>query len=75
MSLEQIEKQARDLAQYAITNDSKWAADTILLLLPVVRAAIEWKRVADDPGASVWKYTMKLDEAIDTLHSHTKASR
>lgn len=33
----------------------------------VCETAIEWKRVADDPGAPVWKYTMKLDAAIDAF--------
>lgn len=32
---------------------------------PVYEAAKEWKRIADDPGAPVWKYTMLLDAAID----------
>lgn len=38
----------------------------------VCEAAIEWKRVADDPGAPVWEYTMKLDAAIDALVAQRK---
>jgi hypothetical protein len=33
----------------------------------VVEAAVKWKKVADDPGAPVWKYTMELDAALDAL--------
>lgn len=30
-------------------------------------AAKRWKAVADTPGASVWRYTERLDAAIDAL--------
>ena len=39
MTLDQIEKQARELQKFAITSDSKWAAEVLLAVMPVVAAA------------------------------------
>lgn len=37
------------------------------------RAAIAWKRAADDPEAPVWKFTEKLDAAIEALKPNPRA--
>ena len=39
MTLDQIENQARELQKFAITSDSKWAAEMLLAMLPVAAAA------------------------------------
>lgn len=38
---------------------------------PIVEAALEWKKAADDPTAEVWKYTERLDAAIDAYRNRT----
>ncbi len=48
MRLDEIEKLARDLAEYGVSADASKAAEMVLVLLPVVRAADVW--VSADEG-------------------------